>query len=107
MWYRSTKTNKIIYSSAFRIVDNVFGEGTFFDLIQNGTLTPISNPTVIDVLRDGGSTVLATIRYRQIHGCDIREAREGVKLLSLCLPRRIRTSRLQPSKPLGIRASLL
>ena len=81
MWYRSTKTNKIIYSSAFRIVDNVLGEGTFFDLIQNGTLTPISNPSVIDVLRDGGSTVLAAIRYRQIHGCDIRQAREGVKML--------------------------
>lgn len=81
MWYRSTKTNKIIYSSASGIVDNVFGEGTFFDLIQNGTLTPISNPSVIDVLRDGDSTVLAIIRYRQIHGCDIREAREGVKML--------------------------
>lgn len=81
MWYRSTKTNKIIYSSASRIVDNVLGEGTFFDLIQDGTLIPISNPSVIDVLRDGGSTVLAAIRYRQIHGCDIREAREGVKIL--------------------------
>lgn len=81
MWYRSRKTNKILYVTAGRIINNALGEGSFEALIEDDILVPVDNPTVIDVLRDTGSTKLATLRYKEIHHCSPREAKAGVRSL--------------------------
>lgn len=81
VWYRSAVTHKVISESASQVIDNIFGPGTFQNYIAEGTLVKLENPSVIDVLRDTHSTKLATLRYQQIHKCDQKEARAGVKSL--------------------------
>lgn len=81
MWYRSKATNKVIHSSAARLYDNICGIGMFDGCVKSGYLIPIENPSVIDILRDTRSVHLATVRYREIHHCSVKEAKIEVKKL--------------------------
>lgn len=80
-WYRSIITDKLISSAYFKTIELIYGEGTVENLIRSSFLLPVKDPSVIDILRDNGSEVAAAIRYREIHGCTLKEAREGVKTL--------------------------
>lgn len=78
MWFRSTITDKLVNSSYFRTLELVYGADTDTALIANGFLIPVENPSVIDILRDNGSEAAAVLRYREIHGCTLIEARTAV-----------------------------
>ena len=81
MWYRSMVTNKIINDSSRHSVDNIYGDGTFDNLIKIDYLVEIENPSVVDILKENGSTAMAALRYREIHKCTLKEARQGVELI--------------------------
>lgn len=81
MWYRSIFTNKIIRDTSFYTLDNICGNGTAERFIDQSILIPVENPSVIDILWETGSDVLAAARYREIHDCSLKEAVEGVKIL--------------------------
>lgn len=81
MWYRSTISNKIVNSSSAFAIESIYGKGAFDKLISMDILKPIQNPSVIDVLRDTGSTNLAVLRYKEIHKCSHKEATTGVSLI--------------------------
>lgn len=80
MWYRSKATGKVIHGSVARVIDNIWGKETFNRLGDEGAFDRFE-PTVIDVLRDTGSTRLAVIRYRELHKCSAKEAKRMVDLL--------------------------
>lgn len=81
MWYRSIITMKLVSNTYFRTLDLIYGENAAESLIATGILIPVKSPTVVDILRDNGSEIGAVMRYREIHGCTLSEAREGVKIL--------------------------
>lgn len=81
MWYRSRYTGKVIHSSAAHLIDNIYGEGAFDQLVDLGDLREAENPSVIDVLRDTHSLNLAASRYREIHHCSVKEAKFQAKKL--------------------------
>lgn len=81
MWYRSIFTKKIIRDSSFHTLDLICGEGTAERFIDQSILIPIQNPSVIDILQDTGSTVLAASRYREINGGTLREAVDTVEIM--------------------------
>lgn len=78
MWYRSKITNKIIRDCPYG-VNNIFGANTFNRLIDEGILIPENNLSVIDILQETGSVVQGAVRYREIHGIGLREAKEAVE----------------------------
>ena len=88
MWYRSIITNKIVNSYHFRSVDLIYGDGVSENLIKMDFLIPVENPSVIDILRDTHSDVMAMIRYREIHHCGIKEARNGVNAMKKDMARK-------------------
>lgn len=81
MWYRSIITRKLVSSTYFKTIDLIYGKNSAESLIKSGILIPVKDPSVIDILRDNGSEVGAIVRYREIHGCTLSEARDGVKVL--------------------------
>lgn len=81
MWYKSTVTEKVVHSSAAKLIDNVYGKEAFRNDVDSGIIIPIEAPSVVDVLRDTGSVHLAAVRYREIHHCSVREAKAEVKRL--------------------------
>lgn len=83
MWYRSTFSKKIFNSSSIDALNIVLGDTAAGWFIAHGMIIPIKDPSVIDILKDNGSEVLAMIRYRDIHGCTLSEAREMVKRIML------------------------
>ena len=81
MWYRSKKTGKMIHKSSSRVVNHIFGDGYFDELVSREVLTPIDPPNVMDILREVGSESLAIVRYREIFNCSVASARKGVRML--------------------------
>lgn len=74
MWYRSAMTRKVISDSQLRVFINVYGENAVTDMIRLGLLKRIKDPTVIDILLDTKSTLMAALRYREIHNTTFRKA---------------------------------
>lgn len=81
MWYQSVYTGKFVRGSSNRLVDSIIGKGTFDTYVKSGILIKVENPSVIDILRENRSVVLAAVRYQELHNCSRKEAWEGVKLL--------------------------
>lgn len=81
MWYRSEHTGKLISSNFFRTLDLMYGKGFAKELISRGELVKVEDPSVIDILKDNGSRTQAIIRCREIHGCELSEARKMVKAI--------------------------
>lgn len=79
MYYRSKNTGKIVTDYAIRAVRDIYGIDRE-NLLRSKTIEPVENPSVIDCLRDG-NRVVAIKRYRELHECDLKEARAGVDLL--------------------------
>lgn len=67
MWYRSEKTGKIIPGTSSVPYDNILGEGSFDQLVEERMLTVVKNPSVVDILLENGSVAAASTRYREIH----------------------------------------
>lgn len=86
-WFRSVRTGHIVCEYARQNIDAIFGDGTFQKLIDDLTLEEIESPNVIQILRGTHSDTLAMLRYREIHGCTMNEAKEGVDLLKRDLAR--------------------
>lgn len=80
MYYRSNVTGRIISGASIRVLNDIYGDNGINDTIKFGTITPIENPTVIDCILDG-TEITAMIRYREIHKCTLRAAKEGVDLV--------------------------
>lgn len=79
-YYRSNITGRLISGSMLHTINDIYGKGTTSKLIEEGTLIRVKNPTIIDCLRDG-NYMTAVARYREIHGCNSFEARQGVEAL--------------------------
>lgn len=65
-YYRSTITNLIVSANFVKSLDYVYGKGTVENLIGDGTLEEVVEPSVIDCIRHGSGSV-AVLRYREIH----------------------------------------
>lgn len=77
MYYISNVTGNIISDGMIRVLDYVYGENGVSDAVKFGTIRAIDDPSVIDCIRHGTGTT-ALIRYRELHQCTLREARNGV-----------------------------
>ena len=81
-FYRSNKTGNLYPESAIENAVKVF------DLNITDVMSDFTEvfPTVIDVLRSG-STVYAVFRYRDIHGCSLKEAKDMVEKIKKTMER--------------------
>ena len=98
MWYRSTRTGKVIHSSVIRTIDNIWGDGMFECLLNDGLFVKEENPSVIDVLYGTSSRKYAAIRYQEVHGGTLDEAFEGVDILKRDMARVFKTKNGQKGK---------
>lgn len=74
MWYYAPKTGRYVPEGYLYNIDEVYGEGTSDVLIRDKKLVPAKNPSVIDIYKSTKSKVHAVKRYREIHGCGLKEA---------------------------------
>lgn len=76
-YYRSTATGKILADASLRIINDVFGDETVSNMISDGLLVLVENPSVIECVRSGNISSAFT-RYREIHNCTMEEAKKAV-----------------------------
>lgn len=77
MYYRSTATGKILSEGSVRILNDVFGDEAVANMMNDGLLESIENPSVVDCIRSGNMASAIT-RYREIHECGLAEAKKAV-----------------------------
>ena len=77
MYYRSTATNKIMSENSLRILNDIFGGETVSNMVSDGLLVGIENPSVVDCICSGNMATAIT-RYREIHGCGLADAKKAV-----------------------------
>lgn len=78
MFYKSKITGAIIKYPYD--IDYVYGQGCVGTLIDLGLLEELPEPSVEDCIKYG-SKIVAVMRYREIHGCKLSEAKEAVEKL--------------------------
>jgi len=78
MYYRSKITNAIM-NHPYQL-DYIYGRGIIDVLIDTGLLEEVPEPTVEECIRNGGK-LIGVIRYREIHGCKLAEAKEAVEAI--------------------------
>lgn len=76
-YYRSTATGKILGENSLKILNDVFGDETVPNMVSDGLLVTVENPSVIDCIRSG-NMVSAFTRYREIHGGTMEDAKKAV-----------------------------
>lgn len=67
MWYRSVLTGKLFDDYVVRTANAIYGADMFELYKENGYVKEVSDPSVIDILKETKSFVAATRRYREIH----------------------------------------
>lgn len=77
-YYRSTITGHIFDDSDLSVINLIYGTGASDKVVSDGTLEKIDPPSVIEFLKDG-FPARAYKRYREIHGCTLKEAIDAVK----------------------------
>lgn len=77
MYYRSTATGKILSEGSVRILNDIFGNDTVTSMVTDGLLVGIENPSVVDCICSG-NMISAITRYREIHDCNLAEAKKAV-----------------------------
>lgn len=78
-FYLSKKTGKIVNNLCLDRLVDILGQETLDGLVEDGTITEVKEPTVVDILRSG-SFSSAVLRYREIHDCkDNKKAIEMVR----------------------------
>lgn len=85
-YYKAVVSGKIFPESKLRILDDIFGEGSFESWAHLGALSYVENVNVIDFLKDN-NRVNATLLYRDIHGCDLSTAYKQVKRIEADMAR--------------------
>lgn len=80
IFYRSILTGRIVAESSLNIIEAVYGHDELEHLINTDNVLTEIEPTVIDCIRDGSKTT-AMLRYREIHNCGVRDAKNGVETL--------------------------
>ena len=76
-YFRSTITGKIVTNRDIWSANDIFGKDTLEELLFNGTLVPVEEPSVIDCIKSGGIPA-ACSRYCEIHNCNMSEAKPAV-----------------------------
>lgn len=79
-YYKSSITGDVIGEYSLYIADSIYGSGTVDKLISDGTLTACDAPSVIDYIH-ANNRFRAVVRYREIHGCGITEAKRKVDMM--------------------------
>lgn len=74
MWYYAPKTGRYVPQGYLDNIDEVYGEDTSKVLIRDKKVVRVKNPSVIDIYKSTKSKVHAVKRYREIHGCGLKEA---------------------------------
>lgn len=77
-YYRSTITGNLFNETDLMVVDDIYGANAVEKVISDGTLEEIEPPSVVDFLKEGYKA-RATRRYREIHGCSLKEAVDAVR----------------------------
>ena len=76
-YYRSTATDKILCENSLKILNDVFGDEAITNMMSDGLLVAIDNPSVVDCICSG-NMVSAFARYREIHGGTMEDAKKAV-----------------------------
>lgn len=74
MWYYAPKTGRYVPQGYLDNLDEVYGEGASKALIRDKKVVRAKNPSVVDIYKSTKSKVHAVKRYREIHGCGLKEA---------------------------------
>lgn len=65
-YYKSIHTGKIVTYKFVKGIDYVSGKGTIDQMIENGALIEVKNPTIEECIKNGAGMV-AVVRYRELH----------------------------------------
>lgn len=76
-YFKSTITGKIVTNRDLWSANDIFGKDAVEELLANGTLDPVAEPTVIDCIKSGGLPA-AFARYCEVHNCGMAEAKKAV-----------------------------
>ena len=76
-YFRSTITGKIVTNRDIWSANDIFGKDALEELLANGTLVPVEEPSVIDCIKSGGMPA-ACARYCEIHNCNMAVAKPAV-----------------------------
>lgn len=85
-YYRAALSGKIFSEGQLRILDDIFGDGSFESWMHLGALVPVENISVIDFLKVH-DRAHAAILYRDIHNCSLATALDQVKLIEADIDR--------------------
>lgn len=85
-YYRAAMSGKIFSERKLRILDDIFGDGSFESWVHLGVLVHVESVSVIDFLKDN-DRVHAVILYRDIHDCSLAMATSQVKLIEADMAR--------------------
>lgn len=89
MYYKTTTSNKIFNEHRLFILDDLFGPGVFKALVESGTLVPVANPSVIDLIKNNQIYEAAAL-YHEIHKeSTLKESLDMVKRIKNDMKRRI------------------
>lgn len=82
MYYQSAITNKIIAENFAKCLDYVYGRGEVENLIEDGKLKVIEEPSIEECLKCGSGSV-AVLRYRELNpDATWEEASKAVRKIS-------------------------
>lgn len=85
-YYEAVMSGKIFREDKLRILDDIFGDGSFENWVRLGALSYVENVSVIGFLKDN-NRVEATRLYKDIHGCDLSTAYKQVKRIEADMAR--------------------
>lgn len=77
-YFRSAITGKIVTHRDIWSANDIFGKDKLEELLADGTLEPVAEPSVIDCV-SSGSTPAAMARYCEIHNCDMATAKAAIQ----------------------------
>ena len=85
-YYRAALSGKIFSERQLRILDDIFGDGSFEGWVHLGALVHVEDISVIDFLKSN-DRAHAAILYRDIHDCSLATAAEQVRLIEADMAR--------------------
>lgn len=90
-YYRSRYTGKIFTEKFAKLIDDLYGPGSFEYDVSIGNLVPIGQPSLAECIKKGNES-LAIYRYREIYpGTSWEDARKAIKIFkrdTLHLPKK-------------------
>lgn len=80
MYYMSKHTNKIFTEGQIRIVNDIYGKDELENCLETGSIVGVESPSVIDFIKFN-NVAGAALRYRDIHGCNLKEAYSAIRAM--------------------------